>query len=286
MNILPGEHIQYTNPSDLESLKQNNRNRFFLLFLQTLSGVSLIAGFILLGIHLYFGIRNWTELGKQFRASPTFPELHVIGVHEGTIPSDSKNWVRCPSETERCLGKFAEPVGVVHIRLVSSTRPTILALMAHEPVLWNILNADRSNIQKVVVGGHESQAIRGLAPATPLEIHTYEESLCNGCHQSRNYFLAFNKGDTIEERGQAYQITEEGPVPLNNPQIERERTKFFESERQQHALGYQKAVQRLEEITGLKEPSRFYGVYKGDVFQVGSPNLFRGFFFRTHSPQL
>lgn len=126
------------------------------------------------------------------------PELHVIGVYEGTDPSDDgRPWQSKCGELSsischQTMTKRKREIGGVVIVNVSITdRPIVLALSAYDKTKW-IIKADKSVvIKKVILSGYHAQSIEGVSDHTSIEVYTYDSSPCSRCYQGQGYFYSY-----------------------------------------------------------------------------------------------
>lgn len=138
------------------------------------------------------------------RPAEIFPpgtELHMFGVYEGTLPDGVKEtpwWDKCTdgngtdAPSLECRQKYAgqrEPRKVT-VQL-NYDAPLVLALMAYEPVIWDIQGEDPSQLQKVILAGYHGQDITGIEDDVPVDVYTYEPSSCRTCRKEPGYFYTY-----------------------------------------------------------------------------------------------
>ncbi len=175
---------------------------------------------------------------------PRDTELHLIGVYEGD--DGVKNppwWSKCMKNDQggvdkenarSCHAKWAghqdtEPVKV-H---VISAKPTVLVLMAYDPVEWTVEATNPDRIQKVILSGYHAQKIKGLNPSTPVEVATHHSSPgCASC-------------------------TVVGLLPRTYKNTGKD---------------YTRLLQKIEAKTGIK-PTSFQGSYRAGEFYVSNSTL-------------
>jgi uncharacterized protein YecT (DUF1311 family) len=74
--------------------------------------------------------------------------------------------------------------------------PTVLVLMAFDPVVWQVSHTPGTNIVAVVVGGHYRQAVLGVPKATPIQLNTRRDN--DGCGP----FYAYDAGADLARANQ------------------------------------------------------------------------------------
>ncbi len=126
------------------------------------------------------------------------PELHSIGVYEGTAPDDDGiPWHRkCgdkpPLECHRSMSQRKRKNGGQVVVNVSITgKPLILAFSAYEKTKWIVKTKGGVLIEKVILGGYHSQSVEGITHDVPIEVYTYDSSHCEKCYQGRGYFYSY-----------------------------------------------------------------------------------------------
>ncbi len=128
-------------------------------------------------------------------------ELHVMGVYQGSSPAGAKEqpwWAKCARNSDgslqnpsECHSQYAGQRQQHEITVnISYHEPTILALMSYEPVLWNI-QGSTSDLQHVLLAGYHGQDIKGVDPAVPVDVYTYEASDCSVCRKQSDYFYTY-----------------------------------------------------------------------------------------------
>jgi hypothetical protein len=80
------------------------------------------------------------------------PELHLIGVYEAS--SDHNN--------------NYNPTGKIQVKIAKGKEPIIVALSAHEPVEWQIINESNTPIEKIVLNGYYDQKVTGISQKVPI----------------------------------------------------------------------------------------------------------------------
>lgn len=104
--------------------------------------------------------------GKEFE-----PEVHVIGVYEGTYPPGIGH------------GPGFHPKGAVTVKVGDVQRPVILVLTSYEPVVWKIV-APKGAVIQVLASGYYQQTIEGMDEKVPV-------TLLSCVARDANYFFAY-----------------------------------------------------------------------------------------------
>jgi hypothetical protein len=131
-------------------------------------------------------------------------ELHVIGVYEGALPEGKTEkpwWSHCtglsddPEAAIACHQKYAgqHTTRTITVYLNKTTSPLVVALMAYEPIRWNIVTRPGVDLRKVILGGYHGQDIDGLPDSVPVDVHSYESSPCLNCSRQSDHFYAYEK---------------------------------------------------------------------------------------------
>jgi len=126
------------------------------------------------------------------------PELHAIGVYEGTDQGDDgRPWhSKCGElDLQLCHQKMTQgerEVGGQVIVYVSITdRPITLGLTTYNKTKW-IIKADKGSvIKKVILGGYHAQSVEGVSNNTSIEVYTHDSSPCQRCYQGQGYFYSY-----------------------------------------------------------------------------------------------
>jgi hypothetical protein len=92
--------------------------------------------------------------GKDAPAPTDLPEVHVVGLYEGTFPDGPR--------------KF----GHATVDLQVTDRPVILVLCAYEPIRWTLRLADGVKIERLILAGNGEQELAQALPKVPVEKHT------------------------------------------------------------------------------------------------------------------
>lgn len=126
------------------------------------------------------------------------PELHVIGVYEGTYPEDDdRPWhAKCDglglmdchqkmTQRKRAMG------GEVVVNVSITDTPLVLAFSAYDKTKWVVKLEKGVILDKVILSGYHPQSIEGIPEDTPIEVYTYEPSPCPKCYQGSVYFYSY-----------------------------------------------------------------------------------------------
>lgn len=126
------------------------------------------------------------------------PELHAVGVYEGTDPEDDgRPWhAKCGDlDARSCHAKMRqrkrELGGEVVINVSIKDRPLVLAFTAYDKTKW-IIRAEASVvIEKIILGGYHAQSVEGIPDITPLAVYTHDDSPCTRCYRGSGYFYSY-----------------------------------------------------------------------------------------------
>jgi hypothetical protein len=126
------------------------------------------------------------------------PELHSIGVYEGSDPDDDgipwhqKCGNKSPLECHSSMSQRKSIIwGQVVVNVSITGKPIILAFSAYDKTKWIVKLKDDVLIEKVILGGYHSQSLEGIPPKVPIEVYTYDSSHCDMCYQGRGYFYSY-----------------------------------------------------------------------------------------------
>ena len=144
---------------------------------------------------------------------PSNTEVHLVGVHKGDDGKRDKTWwENCKTtndgrinehEMRSCHSQWAgeREFNTVKVNAIL-TEPSILVLMASEPVVWTIEANNNSLIKRVILIGKSAQQVNNLSENIPVEIRTYASSpTCTNC--SRAAAIPF----TYKSEGTTYKKT-------------------------------------------------------------------------------
>ncbi len=147
---------------------------------------------------ILFVLSGCTSLQKNIE-----PELHVIGVYEGTIPKDDGKpwWSKCKEKSnvschQSMTQKSREVGGEIMIHISITKKPIILALSSYDKTKWVIKTEGAVNIKKIVLSGYHSQSVSGLPENTPVDVYTNDSSPCKKCFQGQGYFYSYKSPPT------------------------------------------------------------------------------------------
>lgn len=125
------------------------------------------------------------------------PELHAIGVYQGTNPGDDgRPWhSKCgeldlQSCHQKVTQKEREVGGQVIVNVSIDDRPIILGLSAYDKTKWIIKADEDTVIKKVIIGGYHAQSVEGVSNDTSIEVYTRDSSPCERCYQGQGYFYS------------------------------------------------------------------------------------------------
>lgn len=129
---------------------------------------------------------------------PPAPELHAIGVYEGTDPEDDgRPWHSKCGQLEllecrkRISQKKREVGGRVIVNVSIIDRPLILAFCAYDKTKWIVKLENGVSIEKVILGGYHAQSVEGIPENTPIEVYTHDSSPCARCYQGNTSFYSY-----------------------------------------------------------------------------------------------
>ena len=136
-------------------------------------------------------------------------KLHLVGVKGGSKfgpgESDDPWWKKCgrdrpvlwvtPStdpELLACKDRYAGKRGEreVTIDIAAQESQLVLALMAEAPTHWLVSNPTQVTIEAVILSGVGAQRVSGISKETYVEVHTEDQSWCEGCLVTDRYFFA------------------------------------------------------------------------------------------------
>lgn len=129
---------------------------------------------------------------SSFGIFKSTPELHVIGVYEGTDPDNglSEHSNCCRQGMVTPTGK-SKSGGQVIVNVSITNKPIILAFTAYDKTKWIVRPENGVVIEKVILGGYHSQSIEGLPQNTPIEVYTHDSSPCSRCFHGGQYFYSY-----------------------------------------------------------------------------------------------
>ncbi|UTW44476.1 hypothetical protein KFE80_08715 [bacterium SCSIO 12696] len=153
---------------------------------------TIVISFLLLTLIFLSGCSE-----KKLVASSD-PELHVIGVYEGTDPDDDGRpwWAKCETEDkldchrEMVQGK-RERGGEITVNVSIVDSPIVLALSAYDKTKWIVNYEDGVKIQKLILSGYHEQTVSGLSEDVSIEVYTHDSSYCKNCYQGKGYFYSY-----------------------------------------------------------------------------------------------
>ncbi len=166
-------------------------------------------------------------------------ELHAIGVYKS---AEKPWWMNCPSYTSltssasnidtaaelECHSKYAgiksEPLITVNVSRTGM--PIVLALMAYESVIWNIVSESGADIQRIIIAGYHEQEVKGVSSNIPIDMFTHKPSLCENCSYYSDYFYAYEKG-TTEYKNTVFKLNSYTGLSLSSFQTARELRLFY-----------------------------------------------------------
>ena len=108
---------------------------------------------------------------KGAGAGTATPEVHVVGVYEGTYPPGVQH-----------MAGF-HPRGAVTVKVGDVKKPVILVLTSYEPVAWRV-EAPKGAVVKVIASGYHKQEVIGLDKGVPVTLISQEAG-------DRDYFYAY-----------------------------------------------------------------------------------------------
>lgn len=128
------------------------------------------------------------------------PELHSIGVYEGSSPDDDgipwhqKCGNQSPQQCHRAMTQQKRSVGgQVTVNVAVTGKPLILAFSAYDKTQWIVESREGVRIEKVILSGYHAQSITGIPPNTPIEVYTHDHSPCDECTQGEGYFYSYQR---------------------------------------------------------------------------------------------
>jgi hypothetical protein len=104
-------------------------------------------------------VRHFRDRVKNKAAAGTEPELHLIGLYEGSYPPGVGH------------GGGFHPQGSAVVEVHVTDRPVVLALCSYEPVKWQVRLGKGVQVQRVVLAGMHDQEAAGLPSEIPIEKH-------------------------------------------------------------------------------------------------------------------
>jgi len=135
---------------------------------------------------------------SSFGLFKTNPEVHAIGVYEGTDPEDDdRPWhAKCESQDmlschRKMTQRKRDVAGQVVINVSITERPLILAFTAYDKTNWIVKAEEGVVIERVILGGYHAQSIEGVPKETSIEVYTYDSSPCPRCYQGNEYFYSY-----------------------------------------------------------------------------------------------
>jgi len=82
------------------------------------------------------------------------PEVHVIGVYEGSYPPNAGHGSSRPYQIE--------------ISVKERKRPVVLVLMSYEPVEWRFTLDEGAQVREVILSSVHPSRVTGLNPEVPI----------------------------------------------------------------------------------------------------------------------
>lgn len=82
------------------------------------------------------------------------PEVHVIGVYEGSYPPNAGHGSDVPYQ--------------IDVAIKGKTVPLVLVLMSYEPVAWQFSVDEGARVSEVVLSGYHHARVTGLGPEVPV----------------------------------------------------------------------------------------------------------------------
>jgi len=144
------------------------------------------------------------SISTRLSVYPTGTEMHLIGVYQGDDGKKNKPWwSKCKHSSDgkiekkysqECHSKWAgyKTTETVKVNVELST-PSVLVLMANEPVIWTVQARESKLIKKIILVGLHAQQVKGL-PNTPIEISTQKTSpTCSNCSLTGLLPVAYDK---------------------------------------------------------------------------------------------
>lgn len=125
------------------------------------------------------------------------PELHAVGVYEGSDPEDDgRPWhAKCGDlDMRACHARMAqrkrEQADQIIINVSIEDRPLILAFTAYVKTNWIIRAKPGVIIDRIILGGYHAQSVEGIAETIPIAVYTHDDSPCANCFQGSDYFYS------------------------------------------------------------------------------------------------
>jgi hypothetical protein len=120
----------------------------------------------------------WALLGWLCTACSSLPALHVVGVHEGTLPepvnaeedgasSPRLSLAVAGAASDTGLSRPREEAKEVTVNVTETGRPMVLALMAYNRTLWKVALKPGVRLNKVILGGYHRQQVTGIPAGMP-----------------------------------------------------------------------------------------------------------------------
>lgn len=82
------------------------------------------------------------------------PEVHVIGVYEGSHPPNAGHGSGVPYQ--------------IDVAVKGKTVPVVLVLMSYEPVAWRFSVDDGARVSEVILSSYHHAQVMGLGPEVPV----------------------------------------------------------------------------------------------------------------------
>ncbi|WP_290702868.1 hypothetical protein [Amphritea sp.] len=131
------------------------------------------------------------DVSTRLNKFPTHTELHVLSAYEGSGGKKEQPWwSKCgldhtedPSKAIECHRKWTAVHETKPITIqFNPINPSVLVLMAYEPVKWKVHSRNIDNIKKVIISGYHAQEVTGIPDHIPVEIGSYISSTaCSNC---------------------------------------------------------------------------------------------------------
>ncbi len=84
------------------------------------------------------------------------PALHIIGVYEGSYPSEERN----------SFSHHAD--GYIEVKIHSKDKPLIIVLSSYEPVVWTLVADDGVEIKEIIISSYHPSKVVGLDSSIPV----------------------------------------------------------------------------------------------------------------------
>lgn len=145
------------------------------------------------------------SISTRLSIYPSGTEVHLIGVHQGDDGKKNQPWHSNCARTSsgeidkakalECHNKWAGHKSTETVKVnVNLSAPSILVLMANEPVIWTVRTSAPKMVKKVILAGLNSQQVKGVSSDTPIEISTQRSSpTCSHCSLSGAIPAAYDK---------------------------------------------------------------------------------------------